>query len=499
MERLKQALDSADAVVIGAGAGLSASAGLTYSGERFETHFKDFARKYGIQDMYSGGFYPFATLEEYWAWWSRHIMINRYERAPRPVYDDLLKLVAEKDYFVLTTNVDHQFQLAGFEKKRLFYTQGDYGLWQCSEPCHDRTYDNEETVRRMVAEQRDMRVPEALVPRCPVCGKPMTMNLRADDTFVEDEGWHQARERYQMEDHIRWQNAKHFNVDSNVIRNSILMVQIKAKGGEERVSFPVRDLYRRYRTNGAEKVYQYVKGTLVDLKAGAAENLGVLNQILDFEAIKSRLILRLLNYYNNQIVLESCVYRQVGDIAIVLYIDVGVVQQNSMRNVFTTKVTREIFENWGKTKEDEDELFALALRNTAQRQPYVLYKMPFRFKPTMDTHNMERIHSLEKEGFTIDKNSITCLALSTKQETNGAIAIFYPGMMDRLCEVLDDDLYLVFSGIDEVFVHPVHGKMELSSMQKSLSNMNQELNDREEIVTRYMYRYSRERKKLMAI
>ena len=128
MERLKQALDSADAVVIGAGAGLSASAGLTYSGERFETHFKDFARKYGIQDMYSGGFYPFATLEEYWAWWSRHIMINRYERAPRPVYDDLLKLVAEKDYFVLTTNVDHQFQKAGFDKHRLFYTQGDYGL-----------------------------------------------------------------------------------------------------------------------------------------------------------------------------------------------------------------------------------------------------------------------------------------------------------------------------------------------------------------------------------
>jgi len=197
VERLKQALDSADAVVIGAGAGLSASAGLTYSGERFETYFKDFADKYGIQDMYSGGFYPFASLEEYWAWWSRHIMVNRYERAPKPVYDDLLKLVEGKDYFVLTTNVDHQFQLAGFDKKRLFYTQGDYGLWQCSEPCHQRTYDNEETVRRMFTEQRDMKVPSELVPRCPVCGKPMTMNLRADDTFVQDESWYQARERYQ--------------------------------------------------------------------------------------------------------------------------------------------------------------------------------------------------------------------------------------------------------------------------------------------------------------
>ena len=197
VERLKQALDSADAVVIGAGAGLSASAGLTYSGERFETYFKDFADKYGIRDMYSGGFYPFASLEEYWAWWSRHIMVNRYERAPKPVYDDLLKLVEGKDYFVLTTNVDHQFQLAGFDKKRLFYTQGDYGLWQCSEPCHRRTYDNEETVRRMFAEQRDMRVPTELIPSCPVCGKPMTMNLRADDTFVQDEGWYHAQSRYQ--------------------------------------------------------------------------------------------------------------------------------------------------------------------------------------------------------------------------------------------------------------------------------------------------------------
>ena len=197
VERLKQALDSADAVVIGAGAGLSASAGLTYSGERFETYFKDFADKYGIRDMYSGGFYPFASLEEYWAWWSRHIMVNRYEPAPKPVYDNLLKLVEGKDYFVLTTNVDHQFQLAGFDKKRLFYTQGDYGLWQCSEPCHRRTYDNEETVRRMFAEQRDMRVPTELIPRCPVCGKPMTMNLRADDTFVQDEGWYRAQSRYQ--------------------------------------------------------------------------------------------------------------------------------------------------------------------------------------------------------------------------------------------------------------------------------------------------------------
>ena len=195
--KVRQALHEADAVVIGAGAGLSTSAGLTYSGPRFQEHFGDFIQKYKIQDMYSGGFYPFETLEEHWAWWSRQIMINRYEKAPKPVYDELLKLVHDKDYFVLTTNVDHQFQLAGFDKERLFYTQGDYGLWQCSEPCCQKTWDNEETVRRMVAEQREMRVPTELVPHCPVCGKPMTMNLRCDSTFVQDEGWYAAYSRYE--------------------------------------------------------------------------------------------------------------------------------------------------------------------------------------------------------------------------------------------------------------------------------------------------------------
>ena len=196
IERLREALDTADAVVIGAGAGLSASAGLTYSGERFERYFSDFRAKYGIRDMYSGGFFPFDGLEEHWAWWSRQIMVNRYERAPKPVYDALLNLVKGRDYFVLTTNVDHQFQLAGFDKKRLFYTQGDYGLWQCSGPCHQETYENEETVRRMFAEQKDMRVPSALVPYCPRCGRPMTMNLRCDNTFVQDKGWYEAAGRY---------------------------------------------------------------------------------------------------------------------------------------------------------------------------------------------------------------------------------------------------------------------------------------------------------------
>ena len=184
-------------MLVGAGAGLSTAAGLTYSGPRFREHFADFEARYGFHDMYSGGFYPYDTLEEHWAYWSRYIKINRYDPVPTPLYEQLLELLAEKDHFVLTTNVDHCFQRAGFDGRRLFYTQGDYGLWQCSKPCHARTYDNEATVLRMVAEQHDMRVPTELVPRCPVCGRPMTMNLRSDSTFVEDEGWHAAAARYQ--------------------------------------------------------------------------------------------------------------------------------------------------------------------------------------------------------------------------------------------------------------------------------------------------------------
>lgn len=198
IELLKQKLAEADAVIIGAGAGLSTSAGFVYDGERFKQYFSDFGAKYGFHDMYSGGFYPYDTLEEYWAYWSRYIYVNRYMDAPKPVYDRLFELVKDKDYFVITTNVDHCFQKAGFDKKRLFYTQGDYGLFQCSEPCCQETFGNEAFVRSMVEQQRDMRIPSPYLPVCPHCGKPLTMNLRSDDRFVEDEGWHQAAERYQL-------------------------------------------------------------------------------------------------------------------------------------------------------------------------------------------------------------------------------------------------------------------------------------------------------------
>ena len=216
IEKIKSLLDNAQAIIVGAGAGLSTSAGFTYSGERFEKYFSDFQARYGFSDMYTGGFYPYKTLEEHWAYWSRYIMINRYMDATIPVYEKLFELVKDKNYFVITTNVDHCFQKAGFDKSRLFYTQGDYGLWQCSQPCHKKTYDNQLFVEKMVREQGfviqddgglelpengfegiKMSVPSELVPRCPVCGKPMSMNLRADDTFVEDEGWNKAAGRYE--------------------------------------------------------------------------------------------------------------------------------------------------------------------------------------------------------------------------------------------------------------------------------------------------------------
>lgn len=224
IERLKTALEQADAVVVGAGAGLSASAGFTYSGERFREHFYDFEDKYDFHDMYTGGFYPYSTLEEHWAYWSRYILVNRYSDPPKPVYNELYELVKNKDYFVITTNVDHCFQKAGFDKKRLFYTQGDYGLFQCSTPCHDKTYDNEQCIRRMVKEQTYMKIPTELIPRCPLCGAPMTMNLRADDRFVQDDGWYEACERYEKFIHAH-KNKRVFYLELGVGGNTPVIIK----------------------------------------------------------------------------------------------------------------------------------------------------------------------------------------------------------------------------------------------------------------------------------
>ena len=205
LTRLKEVLETTNTIIIGAGAGLSTAAGYVYNGERFEKYFSDFEERYGFHDMYTGGFYPYQTLEEYWAFWSRYIYVNRYVDIPNNLYSEIYELVKDKDYFVITTNVDHCFQRAGFDKKRLFYTQGDYGLLQCSEPCCQETFDNEKIIKEMYEQQEDMKIPTKLIPLCPHCGKPLTTNLRADDRFVEDKGWHKAKERYNqfLERHSR--------------------------------------------------------------------------------------------------------------------------------------------------------------------------------------------------------------------------------------------------------------------------------------------------------
>ena len=252
IERLKKAIDEADAIVIGAGAGLSTSAGFTYSGERFEKYFFDFAKRFGISDIYSGGFYPFPDDETRWAWWARHIYYNRYIDAPKPVYRDLYELVKDKDYFVITTNVDHQFQKAGFDKKRLFYTQGDYGLFQCVDGHIQKTYDNEAWVMKAMETQgfaKDeagvfqvpddkkitMRIPTELIPKCPDDGSDVTTNLRADDSFVEDEGWHKASARY--DEFVRTHNGKVLYLELGVGYNTPVIIkypfwQMTAKNSE---------------------------------------------------------------------------------------------------------------------------------------------------------------------------------------------------------------------------------------------------------------------------
>lgn len=171
-EAMRRKLGECDAVLVGAGAGLSAAAGFSYSGKRFDENFADFRDRFGITDMYSGGFHPFPDLETYWAWWSRAILLNRYEAGVGKPYLDLLRILEGRDYFVLTTNVDHQFQLAGFDKARLFYTQGDYGLFQCSRNCSGETYDNERQVREMAELQKDQRVPSELIPAARAAGRP---------------------------------------------------------------------------------------------------------------------------------------------------------------------------------------------------------------------------------------------------------------------------------------------------------------------------------------
>lgn len=196
IKKLREWIRNADAIVIGAGAGLSTSAGIVYDGNRFFDNFKDFIDRYGLTDMYTSGFYRFKTQEEKWAYWSRHIVLNRYEVGPTSVYEDLKDIVSDKEHFVITTNADHQFWISGFDDINIFATQGDYGLLQCAKGCHRKLYDNEALIKEMCSAESDCLIPSKMVPKCPVCNGDMEVNLRKDSTFIEDDKWHESADRY---------------------------------------------------------------------------------------------------------------------------------------------------------------------------------------------------------------------------------------------------------------------------------------------------------------
>jgi len=196
INRAAEYINEAEVVLIGAGSGLSAAAGLTYSGERFQENFKEFIKKYGVKDMYSAGFYPFPSEEERWGYWSKHVDMNRITPPALPLFQKLFGLVKAKIYFVITTNVDHQFHKAGFDETKIFATQGDYGYIQCARACHKKTYNALKLFDQMNRIRKDCKVPSYIVPKCPVCGGSMAMHLRCDQYFVEDESWHKSADAY---------------------------------------------------------------------------------------------------------------------------------------------------------------------------------------------------------------------------------------------------------------------------------------------------------------
>ena len=197
IQKLKEKIENSDYILIGAGAGLSTSAGFLYDGKRFEDNFKDYIKKYGFTDMYSAGFYNFPTLEEYWAYFSLYVYINRFDIEENETYLNLYNIVENKNYFVITTNVDGRFADSKFDKDKIFAVQGDFSLFQCSKPCRQETFYNEKYIREMIKYKKEMKIPTELVPKCPYCGRNMSMNLRADDTFVQDKNWHNQKSKYE--------------------------------------------------------------------------------------------------------------------------------------------------------------------------------------------------------------------------------------------------------------------------------------------------------------
>lgn len=195
--KIKELIKNADAILIGAGAGLSSSAGIDYSKYSFSKNFPELVKAYGMTDMYTSSFYDFDSEEERWSYWAKHINYSFIAPPPLKTYKELYELVKNKNYFVITTNVDGQFEKSGFDKTRVFEVQGSYGKMQCSVGCHNRVYDNTKLVKKMLECKDNLKIDKELIPKCPVCGKNMEINIRKDSFFIEDDNWHYLNDNYE--------------------------------------------------------------------------------------------------------------------------------------------------------------------------------------------------------------------------------------------------------------------------------------------------------------
>lgn len=313
--------------------------------------------------------------------------------------------------------------------------------------------------------------------------------LREEDLRFYDKGTTAETDKA-LDDHIRWRNARYFNEDSNVVRSSLLIVQLPVGESAEYINFHVGELYRIYRKDGMEQVLPIVKRDIKDIRASAAGSLSLLNQFRDYEAIREHLIIRPLNYDDNEKALAKAVYRRVGDIALVLYISLGKVGQDGTSNILSAMVPRDTFQGWAL---DEQEVLDRALENTMRLQPPVLLD----FGP--NPMRMEHIPFMDDESVKLDAGGPMGLTLSTEQEVNGAIAAFYPGVLDRLCRMAGGNIYVLFTSISDLHVHPVNGRYTLSSMRRTLSDTNRDLNQHGELLTRQVYRYSGGTKELTVV
>lgn len=318
------------------------------------------------------------------------------------------------------------------------------------------------------------------------------LGLREEDLRFYDKGT-TAETDEALDDHIRWRNARYYNEDSNVVRNSLLIVQLPVGESSEYINFHVGELYRIYRKDGMEGVLPIVKRDIKDIRGSAAGSLSLLNQFGDYEAIREHLIIRPLNYDDNEKALARGVYQRVGDMALVLYISLGTIGQGSSNNFISAMVPRDTFQVWAL---DEQEVFNGALENTMRLQPPVCFDIESVLKGSKHPRHMK---FMEDESVTFDLDRAMAPTLSTEQEVNGAIAAFYPGVMDRLCRMAGGDVYVVFTSISDVHVHPVNGKVKLSMMRRSLADTNRDLNRHGELLTRQIYRYSPEQKEFTVV